>query len=126
MPCSTSPRDRASHVNCTLSVSPQQIARRGDGNSHPLAQRRATVGCFTCLDLRGGCRRRDEAKLLEHQEPVEHQVERAMFAVAEAEHLDVVHADGAAGWRDVAHGAAETPSCVPVNMPSSTATSSMM
>jgi hypothetical protein len=39
------------------------------------------------------CRRGDEAELLEHQETVEHQVERDVLAVAEAEHLDVVHAD---------------------------------
>src|SRR5262249_47919307 len=59
--------------------------------------------------LRGGCRRGDEAELLEHQEAVEHQVERAVLAVAEAEHLDVVHLDRTAGWRYVAHGAAEHP-----------------
>src|SRR6478736_8379316 len=51
---------------------------------------------------RRGCG--DEAELLEHQKPVEHQVERDVLAVAEAEHLNVVHLYGAAGWWDVAHG----------------------
>jgi hypothetical protein len=34
--------------------------------------------------------------LLEHQESVEHQVERDVLAIAEVEHLNVVQSDGAA------------------------------
>jgi hypothetical protein len=40
--------------------------------------------------------------LLEHQEPVVHQVEGDVLAAADAEHLDVVDGDWAAGGRDVA------------------------
>jgi hypothetical protein len=54
--------------------------------------------------LRG---RRDKAKLLQHHQPIEHQIEREMLAVPKAEHLDVIHFDGAAGWRDVPHGTVE-------------------
>ena len=52
---------------------------------------------------RRGCG--NEAELLEHQKPVEHQFERDVLAVAEAEHLNVVQPHGAAGWWDVAHRA---------------------
>jgi hypothetical protein len=52
---------------------------------------------------RRGCG--DDSELLEHQESVEHQVERDVLAIAEVEHLNVVHPDGVAGWRDVAHRA---------------------
>src|SRR4029077_13048142 len=54
--------------------------------------------------LRG---RRDKAKLLQHHQPIEHQIEREMLAVPKAEHLDVNQFDGAAGWRDVPHGTVE-------------------
>src|SRR6266545_2279862 len=37
----------------------------------------------------GGRWRRDEAELLKHREPVEHQVERDVLAVPEPEHLNV-------------------------------------
>jgi hypothetical protein len=39
--------------------------------------------------------------LLEHQKPIEHQVERSVFAIAEAEYLYVVQYDRAASWRDI-------------------------
>jgi len=44
----------------------------------------------------------DEPKLLEHQQPSEHQVERDVLAVAQAEQVDVVQAERAVGWWDVA------------------------
>ena len=40
--------------------------------------------------------------MFDQQEPIVDQVERDMLPVAEAEHLDVADADGAAGGRDVA------------------------
>src|SRR5262249_14710068 len=55
----------------------------------------------------GRCRRRDEAELLKHQEPVVHQVEGNVLAIAEAEHLKVIDRDGAAGGRDVPGRAVE-------------------
>jgi hypothetical protein len=78
------------------------------------------------VDLPGGCRGGDEAELLKHQEAVEHQVERAMFAVAEAEHLDVSTLTERPVGGTSPMGLRRTPSCVPVKVPSSTATSSMM
>jgi len=47
-------------------------------------------------------RRRDEAELFEHQQPVVHQVEGSVLTVAEAEHLDIGHRDRPPGGRDVA------------------------
>ena len=55
------------------------------------------------ISSRHGCG--DDSELLEHQKPVEHQVERDVLAIAEVEYLNVVQPDGAAGWRDVAHRA---------------------
>src|SRR5690349_9859333 len=52
-------------------------------------------------------RGRNQPELLEHQESIEHQVERHMFAVAKPQHLDVVHADGATGRLDVTHRSME-------------------
>ena len=66
----------------------------------PFLSSRPSCSCRSPLARRRG--RGDQAELLEHQEPVEHQVERDVLAVAEAQHLDVVEADGAAGWWDVA------------------------
>jgi hypothetical protein len=57
------------------------------------------LSALNSIRSRRGCG--DEAELLEHQELVEHQVERDVLAIAEAEHLDVVQPDGAAGWGDV-------------------------
>jgi hypothetical protein len=53
--------------------------------------------------LQGGSgpRRRDEAELFEHREPIEHQVERDMLPIPEAQHLDISDPDGASGRRDV-------------------------
>ncbi|WP_247447240.1 hypothetical protein [Bradyrhizobium sp. 197] len=49
--------------------------------------------------LRCHRRRRGKAELLQQDQPVKHQIERDMLAVAKAEHLDIVHRDGAArGW----------------------------
>jgi hypothetical protein len=45
--------------------------------------------------------------LLQHREPVKHQIERDMLAVAKAEHLNVVYIDRAARWWDVPRGTAE-------------------
>src|SRR5690242_10436798 len=47
------------------------------------------------------CRGWEDAELFEHRQPVKHQVEGDVLAVAEAEHLDVIHRDRAAGGRDV-------------------------
>src|SRR4029453_10140410 len=71
---------------------------RIEAQRHPIRSRR---GCG------------DEAELLEHQEPVEHQVERDVLAIAEAEHLDIVQPDGAAGWGDVAHRAVKEAVLIP-------------
>jgi hypothetical protein len=80
------------HTKCAV-----RLPHRPPGLASELAgchTEREALACVTCLSRSpGGCRRGDEAKLLEHQEPVEHKVERAMLAVAKAEHLDVVHAD---------------------------------
>src|SRR5262245_32708311 len=46
-------------------------------------------------------------ELREQAEPVEHQVERDVLAIAEAEHLDVADRDGAAGPRHLAGRAAQ-------------------
>jgi hypothetical protein len=46
-----------------------------------------------------------------------------MLAVFEAKHIDVIDADRAAGWRDVARRTMQNAVVVPVNVPSSTATS---
>lgn len=53
------------------------------------------------------CRCGDESELLDHLQPVEHQVERDVLPLAEAEHLDVVQIDGAPGRLELAHGAVE-------------------
>ena len=53
------------------------------------------------------CRCGDEAELLDHLQPVEHQVERDVLPLAEAEHLGVVQIDGAPGRLELAHGAVE-------------------
>src|SRR5262249_50737865 len=50
---------------------------------------------------------RDQAKLLEHRQLVEEQIERGMFAIAEVEHLDIVDRDPAACRWDVSHQTAE-------------------
>src|SRR5689334_23502007 len=47
----------------------------------------------------------NQAKLLEHRKPVEHQIERDMLAVPEAEHLDISDSDGATGRWNFAHRA---------------------
>jgi hypothetical protein len=60
-----------------------------------------------CVYLRGLRGRRDKAKLLQHRQPIKHQIEREMLAVPKAEHLDVIHFDEAARWRDVPRGTAE-------------------
>ncbi len=57
---------------------------------------------FCRAGLLSRVRRREETELFEHQEPVEHQVERDMLAVAVAEHVDIVHCDFAAAGRNVA------------------------
>ena len=54
--------------------------------------------------LRCCCGRWNEAELLQHCQPVKHQIERDMLAVAEAEDLDIVHFDRAACRRNVPHG----------------------
>ena len=54
--------------------------------------------------LRSYCRRWNEAELLQHCQPVKHQIKRDMLAVAEAEDLDIVHFDRAARRRNVPHG----------------------
>src|SRR5262249_8665850 len=48
-----------------------------------------------------------KAELLQHHQPVKHQIERDMLAVAKAEHLNIVHRDGAACRRNVSHGTVE-------------------
>ena len=63
--------------------------------------------------LRSYCRRWNEAELLQHCQPVKHQIKRDMLAVAEAEDLDIVHFDRATRRRNVAHGTGKTPFCNP-------------
>src|SRR6188508_187779 len=63
------------------------------------------VGSGRLRPISSRCGRGDESELLEHQKPVEHQIERDVLAIAEVEYLNVVQPDGAAGWRDVAHRA---------------------
>jgi len=74
--------------------------------------------------LRCCCGRWNEAELLQHRQPVKHQIKRDMLAVAETEDLDIVHFDRAARRRNVAHGTVQNAVLRPVNVPSSTATSS--
>ena len=45
--------------------------------------------------------------MLQHRQPVKHQIERDMLAVAKAEHLNVVHFDRTARWWDVPRGTAK-------------------
>lgn len=81
----------------------------------------AAAGRFCPVDL--PCR--DEPELLEHCEPVEHQVERGVFAVAEVQYVDVRQADGAPVGGMSPVGLCSGPSWVPLKVPSSTARSSM-
>ena len=59
---------------------------------------------FSKTCLRCYCRCWNEAELLQHRQPVKHQIKRDMLAVAEAEDLDIVHFDRAARRWNVPHG----------------------
>jgi hypothetical protein len=60
-------------------------------SSHSKRASCTTAFSKTCLPRY--CRRRDKAELLQHHQPVKHQIERGMLTVAKAEHLDIVHFD---------------------------------
>ena len=62
---------------------------------------------FSKTPLLRYCRHRDEAELLQHHQPVKHQIERGMLTVAKAEHVDIVQLDGAARRWNVPHGTGE-------------------
>ena len=68
----------------------------------------------------------DEPELFEQQQPVIHQIEQDMTAVAEAEYLEVIQGDRAAGGRDIAGRAAQDAIVRSGEGPSSTATSPAM
>jgi hypothetical protein len=78
--------------------SPRRIGRGRSGIS--VSHRDVSAGLE---HLRCCCGRWNEAEL-QHCQPVKHQIERDMLAVAEAEDLDIVHFDRAACRRNVPHG----------------------
>src|SRR5271166_1434617 len=73
-------------------------AARDAGVQKP-AQRRtlspSDPAFFSRPVLPGRCGRGDKAELLQHHQPVKHQIERGMLTVAITEHLGIVHFDGA-------------------------------
>jgi hypothetical protein len=106
-----------SHFDPNVDSAMFDLGPRCAADPTPSRRRTESATCTTaflqCAFLRRNCRRRNKAELPQHCQLVKHQIKRDMFAISKAEHLDIVHFDGAACRRNVPHRTVKNPALRP-------------